>query len=258
VKDPWRIIDSGPSNAHENMAIDEAISVHTSNGTSPPTIRLYSWDNPSISIGCFQKLLDINIKICNELSIPVTRRPTGGRAILHCSEITYSFSAQYSDHPKFDNLMNTYNIIATVFLSAFKALDLDVRIKPGREKGKILTKNPHCFKAVSFGELVVEDRKIIGSAQKRFRTGFLQQGSIPFELDSYLYHKVFRDAINPVGLSDLYQDIDEKDLKAAILSSFENVFNKELIKGHLTEDESLLARKLLFQKYRSPDWIQRR
>ncbi len=240
------------------MATDEAIALLVNRGASPPTFRFYSWDNPSISIGCFQKLSDIDTETCEGLSIPVIRRPTGGRAILHCSEITYSFSAQNSDHSGFRDLMNTYSVISAVFFSAFKVLGLDVKIRRRQEKGRALVRNPHCFDAISFGELVIDDRKIIGSAQKRYRTGFLQQGSIPFHIDKRLYHEVFGNGTDPAGLSDLSRDIDESDLKSSIKSSFENVFKRDLTEGHLTDEESLLARKLLVGKYRSPEWIHRR
>ena len=105
---------------------------------------------------------------------------------------------------------------------------------------------------------MIDDRKIIGSAQKRYRTGFLQQGSIPFHIDKRLYHEVFGNGTDPAGLSDLSRDIDESDLKSSIKSSFENVFKRDLTEGHLTDEESLLARKLLVGKYRSPEWIHRR
>ncbi len=258
MRESWRLIDSGSADAGENMAIDEAIALHVIRGATLPTVRFYSWDSPSISIGCFQNLSDIDTETCEELSIPIVRRPTGGRAILHCSGITYSFSAQNSDHAGFRDLMNTYSVISAVFFSAFKVLGLDVRIKRRREKGRVLARNPHCFEAISFGELVVDDRKIIGSAQKRYRTGFLQQGSIPFHIDKRLYHEVFGNRTDPVGLSDLSQDIDENDLKASIKSSFENVFKRNLTEGQLSGDESSLARKLLVEKYRSPEWIHRR
>ena len=90
----WRLINSGTGSASYNMALDEAIAISVRKGGSPPTLRLYSWDMPSVTLGCFQKIRDIDIEYCRDASIPVVRRPTGGRAILHNKELTYSFSAK--------------------------------------------------------------------------------------------------------------------------------------------------------------------
>jgi len=94
MNDSWRFIDSGNCEASFNMAIDEAIAISVRKGDVPPTLRLYGWDVPSVSIGCFQKIRDINVEYCGEKNIPIVRRPTGGRAILHYQDITYSFSTK--------------------------------------------------------------------------------------------------------------------------------------------------------------------
>jgi lipoate-protein ligase A len=90
----WRLIDSGPGDAFYNMALDEAIATGVRKGAAAPTLRLYGWDRPSLTLGCFQKTADINIEYCRSHDIPVVRRPTGGRAILHGDELTYSLSAK--------------------------------------------------------------------------------------------------------------------------------------------------------------------
>lgn len=90
----WRLIDSGPCDASYNMALDEAIAVFVRRGRSCPALRLYGWETPSVSLGSFQKLDDIDEEYCSHENIPVVRRPTGGRAVLHGDELTYSFSSK--------------------------------------------------------------------------------------------------------------------------------------------------------------------
>jgi lipoate-protein ligase A len=94
MTDRWRFIDTGLCTASYNMALDEAIATAVKRGNSPPTLRLYGWDRPSVSVGYFQNVCDIDSDYCIKKGIPIVRRPTGGRAILHDGEITYSFSVK--------------------------------------------------------------------------------------------------------------------------------------------------------------------
>ncbi|GBD98874.1 octanoyltransferase LipM [bacterium BMS3Abin07] len=258
MTEKWRYIKSGKTAAGVNMAVDEAIAFNVISGSSPPTLRMYSWDRPSVTIGAFQRLADIDTGFCRENSVPLVRRLTGGRAILHCTGITYSFAAGDTGHKDFGSLLDSYRILSAAFLNAFRKLGLDVSVRKRRERGTILAGNPHCFDAVSFGEIAIKGRKIIGSAQKRFKKGFLQQGDIPFFTDQRLYKGIFDDGNVPAGLSRLYPDIGTGQLKISIVNEFEKVFNKKLGSGKLTEAESRLARDLLEKKYLSAEWTERR
>lgn len=246
----WRLIDTGASGAEFNMALDEAIASLVLQGEMPPTLRFFSWERPSVTIGHFQRFSDVNIAFCEKNAIPVVRRPTGGRAILHSDEITYSFSARNTDNREFKNLLNSYKTIAGAFSLAFKSLGMDVSIRHGREKGKRLVRNPHCFKSVSFGEITIKGNKILGSAQKRYREGFLQQGSMPFSIDQRAYDEIFAKSDGITGLADIYPSIGESELKSAIRDAFEKTFGITLRRDGLTEEEIKLAHKVLNDKYR--------
>jgi lipoate-protein ligase A len=157
------------------MALDEAIATSVRNCESPPTLRLYGWDRPSLSLGSFQKSSSVDLKYCRKNSIPVVRRPTGGRAILHGDELTYSFSAR-TDHVAFaKGLLESYRTISSAFNLAFRKIGLRVSSKDRRENGRVLTRNPLCFRSSSYGEILIENRKVVGSAQKRWKDGLLQQ-----------------------------------------------------------------------------------
>ncbi|HDO25241.1 MAG TPA: lipoate--protein ligase family protein, partial [Nitrospirae bacterium] len=185
----WRIIDDGPRSAVFNMSLDEAISEAVRKKLSPPTLRLYQWDKPSVSIGYFQRISDIDLQYCGAKRYPLVRRPTGGMAVLHSSELTYSFSAQTGLEAFKGGLLKNYLAISGALVSALRALDLDARITLS---GNGRHRSPLCFKTPSYGEITVRNEKIIGSAQKRYKNGFLQHGSILMDPDVAELHNVLK------------------------------------------------------------------
>ncbi|MBI5212263.1 MAG: lipoate--protein ligase family protein [Nitrospirae bacterium] len=255
----WRLIDSGSCDAAYNMAIDEAIAISVRNGDAPPTLRLYGWDRQSVSLGSFQKISDIDLKYCENNNIPVVRRPTGGRGILHGDELTYSFSAKKEGH--FSNgLLETYRKLSGAFYDALRSMGLPVTIKTDRESGRNLTRSPLCFKSTSYGEISYDGKKLIGSAQKRWSDGFLQQGSIPYLIDYEKACIVFK-ADTPAlhyskqeisGLKELLHNFDHKVFKKHIKSAFEKVFDITLAGSHPSPREEEFARFLSSEKHRNP------
>jgi lipoate-protein ligase A len=252
----WRLIDSGEGDAFFNMAIDEAIALTVMNGANPPTLRFYGWRIPSVSLGYFQRIDDIDLAYCIECNVPVVRRPTGGRAILHGDELTYSFSAQNSDEFS-RGLRETYNLIGNAFFSAFQMVGLDVEMMAKRQKGSMLTRSPLCFNSTSLGEISLKGIKLLGSAQRRWREGFLQQGSIPYSIDEGMMHAVFKvspqNLINLKGLNS-FINLNKEALKSAITEAFEKTFNVRLLLSHPSRKETLLAERLLEEKYLRPEW----
>jgi lipoate-protein ligase A len=260
----WRIIDTGSMNAAYNMALDEAISRSVLNGSVPPTLRLYGWSVPSVSLGYFQSIREIDVPYCKGNSIPIVRRPTGGRAILHGREVTYSFSAK-NEGPSFsDGLLSTYGSLSRAFHRALSSLGIDVSVKTRQARARDLTKSALCFQSVSYGELSVGDKKVMGSAQKRWREGFLQQGSIQLRIDSEEMERVFRKAdrqhilSSMTGLENIISSLSRDALAASIREAFEEVFQVQLITSDLSEEEGELALHLQREKYLSEEWTFRR
>ncbi|HAK88291.1 MAG TPA: hypothetical protein DHV16_10835 [Nitrospiraceae bacterium] len=252
----WRLIDSGPCNAAYNMALDEAIAISVRNGDAPPTLRLYGWDRQSVSLGSFQKISDIDLRYCENNNIPVVRRPTGGRGILHGDELTYSFSARNEGH--FSNgLLETYRKLSAAFYDALQKMSLPVVIKTDRESGRNLTRSPLCFKSTSYGELSLNGKKLIGSAQKRWQDGFLQQGSIPYSIDYGKVRMVFKnDGKGISGLKELLPDFNREIFKRRIKSAFEEVFDITLAASDPFPREEEAARLLYSEKHLNRDWIE--
>ncbi|RME63307.1 MAG: lipoate--protein ligase family protein, partial [Nitrospirae bacterium] len=178
--------------AYENMAKDEAIALSVKDGKSPPTLRLYQWDRTSVTIGRYQQVSDVNLSYCRENGIPVVRRPTGGRAILHGRDLTYSFSSRTDGPFSSSGLLETYSLLSRAFLVAFRSLGLEVQWKSRKERGSVLTGSPLCFQSVSFGEITIEGKKVMGSAQKRWDDAFLQQGTIMLEIEHQLQEQLFK------------------------------------------------------------------
>jgi lipoate-protein ligase A len=259
----WRFIDSGPCPASYNMAVDEAIATAVREGNSPATLRIYGWEKQSLSLGSFQKISDVNIAFCAANDIPVVRRPTGGRAIFHGDEITYSFCSV--NEPFFSKgLLDSYRLLSSALKSAFDRIGLPLAIKTERESARTLSRSPLCFDSTSYGELTFKGAKIVGSAQKRWKDGLLQQGSIPFSVDREFLRKMLAVTLpldlrpGMTGLRNMVDDLNPEKLKEAIRSAFEKTFGTRIIHASLSSEESRLARELEIRKYLSEDWLLQR
>ena len=269
----WRFIESGPCDAAYNMALDEAIAASVRNGDSPPTLRLYGWCQPSVSLGAFQKITDIDTGYCAAHDVQVVRRPTGGRGILHGEELTYSFSAR-NEGLFSQGLLDAYRKISAAFSLGLQRLGLSVKMKTRRERESNLERSPLCFQSTSYGELTISGKKLIGSAQKRWADGFLQQGSIPYTVDHTALAAVFTNkgqrikgkgqeiedageiipAPDFAGLKDLVHDFSPPVFKVYIKESFEILFGVSLLESLPADHEVAEAHLLCVEKYRQPLW----
>jgi lipoate-protein ligase A len=250
------------------MAIDEAIFREVSLHQSPPTIRFYTWDQPSVSIGYFQNALsDLNIPLLAEKKIPWVRRITGGRGVFHHLELTYSFSAPVtlpSTQIPHD-IKGSYQKISLGLATGFKTLGFPVQLYTPpphpvslseKKKG---ARNPICFSTPSRHELLIEGKKVVGSAQKRDKKGFLQQGSIllSHRLEDFSPFFRFYSEVGPqfIGLFDyIKKGISLSDLESNLIAGLEKGLGVTFVKGGLTRRESELAGEFHEKKYGSQNW----
>ncbi|MDU2136821.1 MAG: biotin/lipoate A/B protein ligase family protein, partial [Staphylococcus warneri] len=188
MTETWNFINTGSHDPYYNMAMDEALLNFVSRGEIDPVIRFYTWDPATLSIGYFQRLTkEIDIEKVKEKGYGLVRRQTGGRGVLHDKELTYSVIVPES-HPKMPStITEAYRVISQGLLEGFKNLGFDTyfavpRSKEEREKLK-QPRSSVCFDAPSWYELVVEGRKIAGSAQTRQKGVILQHGSILQDID---------------------------------------------------------------------------
>lgn len=259
----WRFIGSELCTASYNMAVDEAIAITVRKGASPTTLRLYGWEQPSVSLGSFQKISDIDLRYCITKNLPVVRRPTGGRGILHGDELTYSFSSK-NEGSFSGGLLDSYRQLSRAFKSALDMLGLEITMKMEREQGRNLTRSALCFKSTSYGEISFKRKKLIGSAQKRWKDGLLQQGSIPYTINEEDTKKIFN--LDPstdlkssmVGLKELVPDLSPEQFKKVIMVAFEEAFQITFIPSSLSQEEAHLAHELDAQRYLSREWTFQR
>lgn len=255
----WRLIDSGPCGAFFNMALDEALALHAKK-SGVPVLRFYGWSAPSATLGCFQRISDVDADFCRARNIEIVRRPTGGRAILHGKELTYGFAARTADGVFSGGLMESYSKISAAFFRAFQAAGIKAEVRNRPEKGRVLAGSSACFQSTSFGEILAGGRKLIGSAQKRWEDGLLQQGSIPFEINEDLMRSVFGEtetanltkSMTTVG--EVSAGLDLNGLKALIIPAFEESFGIRLDPSAPTGEELSLALELEASKYRTEEW----
>lgn len=248
-----RFIEFQSSAPHLNMAIDEAISIFVRGGKALPTFRFYGWSKEAVTLGEFQKIEEINRDFCNKSRIAVLRRLTGGKGILHYDDLTYSFSAK-REGIFHGSLFQTYKILSQIFAKAFDLTGISVEIK--KEK-RTINKSPLCFACSSFGEICFKNIKIIGSAQKRWNDGFLQQGTIPVTVNRELLKKVFlcvpEDVEKIFGIKELYNKFDIEIFQNNVIRALKEE-GFEVVVETLRKEELALA-EFLQKKYQQFDSV---
>lgn len=276
----WRLLQTGDLPPGENMAIDEAVVIAHGEGLVKPTIRFYGWNPPSLSIGYFQKAeREVDFEALAANGIGFVRRPTGGRAVLHDQELTYSVivSEAYEGLPS--NITESYRYLSHGLMYGFRELGLDAEMVScsvtDKQRKSADAASAACFDSPSWYELVVEGRKIAGSAQQRSRGVVLQHGSILLDLDIDLLFNVLRFgsegarerlkkafAQKAVAANDLLrakglEPIDTLDAAQAFQVGFSEALGIELVEEPLTAYEAELAAKLAEEKYNTPAWNMR-
>ena len=272
----WNFINTGSKNPYYNMAMDEALLNFVSRGEIDPVIRFYTWNPATLSIGYFQRLQkEIDIDKVKEKGYGLVRRQTGGRGVLHDKELTYSVIVPES-HPNMPSTVTeAYKIISQGLLEGFKNLGFETyfaipRSKEERDKLK-QPRSSVCFDAPSWYELVVEGRKIAGSAQTRQKGVILQHGSILQDIDiddlfdmfkfknERLKAKMKENFVQKaVAINDISnQHITLNEMENAFKSGFKKGLNIDFKPLELTEKQKEEVQELE-DKYRSEAWMYRK
>lgn len=189
----WRLILDPPLSGRKNMEKDLALMEEVAAGESLPTLRIYRWSPAAVSLGYFQDENEvIDLAACAEAGIEVVRRPTGGRAVLHDRELTYSIIVPEA-HPFIHNggVMDAYRSISRGLITAFNLLGIPACLTPENENRGGLAPGS-CFDTPSAYEIQVNGKKVVGSAQLRREGIVLQHGSILFTLPLDLYRRVLK------------------------------------------------------------------
>jgi lipoate-protein ligase A len=269
----YRLIHDPPTCGSRNMAVDEAIMTAVSEGKSPPTLRLYAWVPPCLSLGYNQGWANsVDMDRIKARGWQIVRRPTGGRAILHTGELTYSIAVP-ADHPLVaGGIVESYQRISQGLRAALNRLGLE----PNAEShtGGAKSTNPVCFEVPSDYEITTPDgRKLIGSAQTRRKGVVLQHGSLPLTgdvariCDALYYPDEAAREQAKIGvrnraatLADFLngEPVSWQTAADAVTCGFTDVFGFSFELSSLTPEESAHVESLVEEVYANPDWTFRK
>jgi len=254
MKEQWRLLQTGFNKAFANMAIDEAVLINCSRGKVPPTVRFYGWSPPAISIGYFQSLdEEVDLDFCEKIGVDYVRRITGGGAVFHDKELTYSIVIPESHQSVPKNIMESYGRICGAVIRGLGFLGIESSYAP-------------------INDIVVDGRKISGNAQTRKMRTVLQHGTVLMDVDvdrMFSLLIVPSEKIRDKLISDVKQRITSiknvldkeiafDDVASSMKKGFEEEFDVELVEGTLTSGETAMAKKIEKDRFLSKDWNHRR
>lgn len=257
----WRFLNTGYRDGPANMSIDRALLEGVGRGTSPPTVRVFGWSPPTVSTGHAQDVSrELDLRACAEAGVGVVRRPTGGRAVLHAGELTYSVVGRTGEPPLGGSIMETYLAIAGAMVAGLAKLGVKGEIErvgsdggAGRDEA-----SPPCFASAGRFEIVVGGRKLVGSAQRRSGGVALQHGSLLIDGSHVGLVDLLRIAsperrsrvresliLKTTDLTTILgRPVGFEDAAAAVRRGFEQEWGVELRPGTLLEAEEEASRVL--------------
>lgn len=254
MNEQWRLLQTGFNNASVNMAVDRAILVANSEGLVPPTVRFYGWSPAAISLGYFQSIAEeIDLDACAHLGVEYVRRITGGGAVFHDKELTYSIVVPES-HPEIPkNIMGSYRRICGAVMKGLAQLGIVSVYAP-------------------INDIVSGGRKISGNAQTRKLGTVLQHGTVLMDVDvdkMFSLLKVPNEKIKDKLIADVKQrvtsirhllgtEVSFSQVSNAMKRGFEEEFHVELIDGRLSAREQALAKTFEEECFSTKEWNHRR
>jgi lipoate-protein ligase A len=265
----WRLIVDGEADGVTNMALDEALLASVVQGASPPTLRFYAWSPPCLSLGRNQPLADADVEACRVAGVDIVRRPSGGRAILHTDELTYSLVLPQTDPHATGGVLESYRRLSEGLLTGLRQLGVEAVLAIG-QRGPPADMTAICFDTPSDYEITTGGRKLVGSAQWRARGGMLQHGTLPLcgdlaRIVSYLSFSTSEREAQRHSLGLRVVTLEEALARAipfsraaeALADGFATALHLDLVPGAWTAQERALAGKLRRDRYATLDWTAR-
>ena len=272
----WRLlIETEPRSGAANMALDQAIALACAAGESLPTLRFYRWNPPAVSLGRHQALADVDPAVLVEYGYDLVRRSTGGRAILHIDELTYSVAAPSTEPRVAGGVMDAYLRLSNALVAGLHEIGVqadkaggDVRVGPDVSAA--------CFEVPSAYELTVQGRKLMGSAQSRRAKYVLQHGSLPLRgditrlIDVLVLPPAERDLLRQqladhactlataLGVADEDPAVKFEQVAQAMVQGFATTLNLTFKPGVPSAQELQTAARLIREQYANPTWTESR
>ncbi len=254
MKYDFRLLRTGPHNAFYNMGLDQAILETVASGMQPPTLRLYEWDPPAVSIGYFQGLTEeVDLSACARNGIDVVRRITGGGAVFHQSEVTYSLILK-EDHPLSNKSIEaSYITFCQGIIDGLQKLGIHAQFAP-------------------INDIVVGDKKISGNAQTRKGGTILQHGTILLAVDVDLMFEILKiPAEKTKGklideakerVTSIHQLLGRmptfEEVEDALIAGFEQALSIMFKQEEPSQEEQERAAELAVNQFKSPAWNYKR
>jgi lipoate-protein ligase A len=260
----WRLLLDSPAKGAWNMAVDEVLLDGVAEGSAPPTLRFYEWAPACLSLGYFQPFEVVDLAGCSRLGVDVVRRPTGGRAILHDRELTYSVALPLRLLGSDAGVLPSYHRLSLALERGLKRLGVPVVLAPETAALPLTDHGPVCFDRPSAHEILLDGRKLVGSAQVRRATAILQHGSILIEprIERLLACLRLRDGTagqiedGVAGLAEV-GGFEPARIAGVLADAFAEEFGARLVKSPLRPDERRAAEALAVLKYQAVAWTER-
>jgi lipoate-protein ligase A len=250
-EDTLRLIIDPPLPGVVNMACDEAILQAVNQSITPATLRFYQWIEPTISLGYFQEFDEIQSQHQQIKQMPVVRRQTGGGAILHDQELTYSLILPLdTNNSCFTDIQLMYRLVHDAYIEAMAGIGLKAQYRGGDDRGNSQRGPFFCFARKHCLDLVLGSDKILGSAQRRVKNAVLQHGSL------ILNRRFEQQPSAWLGVSDSGK-FDLREFIGQVARLIAEKLKLKLSSGQLGDYEKQSS--IEFQdKYQSDSWTQQR
>jgi len=251
----WRLLLDGKCNGYYNMAVDEAI-LSSYPEIKIPTLRIYGWSEPFISIGYNQ---DASGVLKPKTNIPFVRRLTGGAAILHHREITYSITCSLADLNLPLGVKKSYEILNSFIKEFYRKLGLKAEFAKDVFLRGLERRENFCFSSPEHFDFIINGKKIGGNAQRRKRDLIFQHGSIPQKLDFALIESAINNTERLSAKTTFLEELlppgcKVREIASTFCAAFESVFNVKLEFGRLSAQERQSSYCLMETKYTTKEW----
>jgi lipoyl(octanoyl) transferase len=266
----WHLITDNPTFGSVNMATDEVLLQSVASGTRLPTLRLYGWNPLCLSLGYGQRIREADLERINANDWSIVRRPTGGKAILHGNELTYSVTLPRDHELAQGDVVESYRRISEALLAALQSLGLSPESEQQAKGNSGL--GPVCFEVPSHYEITAYGKKLVGSAQVRRKMGILQHGTLPLHgdialiCDALVYPDEASRETAKVNVRERATTLEDvagyriswDEAAEAVINGFAEIFGIEFIESTLSADETNCVDSLVNEQYGHPNWTNKR